>query len=164
PRPRGGGAGLTSFPAGAPLRRTDPPPQGPAHGAARLASAGKNGRAAALRGGPRPRSGPPRLRRQAAPDRPRGANALPVLRQTVLPCLLPGLPALRGERGAGDVRWLIANTVVCPPTRRLRNGHHRANRAQMLPGLYPSLDESWSSGHASRASISCFGFAVGTGV
>jgi putative transposase len=28
---------------------------------------------------------------------------------------------------------------------------HRANRAQMLPGLYPSLDESWGSGHAPQA-------------
>ena len=44
------------------------------------------------------RSGPPRLRRQAAPDRTRRPGALPVLRQALLSRLLPGgLSALQGD-------------------------------------------------------------------
>ena len=51
------------------------------------------------------RSDPPRLRRQAAPDRTRCPGALPVLRQAVLPRVLRGgLSALRSrEREAGGL-------------------------------------------------------------
>src|SRR4051794_14998116 len=88
--------------AGATLRRADPPPQGRARGPARLASASQDGRAAAVRGGPRRRSDPPRLRRQAAPDRTRCPGALPVLRQAVLPRVLRGgLSALRSREAGG---------------------------------------------------------------
>jgi hypothetical protein len=34
-----------------------------------------------------------------------------MLRQTVLPCLLPGLPALRGERGASEFSCLQLNSL-----------------------------------------------------
>jgi hypothetical protein len=96
------GSGAGPLCAGAALRRADPPPQRRARRPSRLASAGQSGRAAAVRGGPRPRSGPPRLRRQAAPDRTRRPGALPILRQAFLLRLFPGsLPALRAtQQGA----------------------------------------------------------------
>src|SRR5262245_12058805 len=113
------GSGAGPLCAGATLRRADPPPQGRAAGPTRLAFAGQNGRAAAVRGGPRPRSDTSRLRRQAASDRTRRPSALPILRQAFLPCLLLlGLPALRpGERGARDGRRLIAKARHRPRRR-----------------------------------------------
>src|SRR5262249_31118863 len=99
---------------------------------ARLAPAGQSGRAANLRGRDRTRSHPPRVRRLPAPDRRRRPGVLPVLRQALLPRLLPrSVSALqtqdRGPRATG---------LIGPPRRNAQK--HESVRYASLLHVYAS--------------------------